>query len=80
MSDAIEEATEAPIPFVGKSVDLTNPTMLFAVTVAMVAGATLWNMADSIGANLAARINSFLANLTGSQVGDASSGTTFGGD
>lgn len=80
MSDAIEEATEAPIPFVGKSVDFTNPVLVAAVMVAMIAGATLWNMADSIGASFASRINTFLAGLTGGNVGGQSSGTTFGGD
>jgi hypothetical protein len=80
MSDAIEEATDVPIPFVGESVDLTNPVMVGAVVFALIAGATLWNMAENIGSNFANRINASLAGLTGSDVGGQSSGTTFGGD
>lgn len=65
MSDPIEEATNARLPFGMGEVDLTNPVMVAALVVALTAGATLWNMADSIGANLAQNFNSFLGNIIG---------------
>jgi len=78
MSDAIEEATNAKLPFGMGEVDLTNPVMVAAIVVALTAGATLWNMADSIGAEFASRINTFLSGLTNSNVGGQSAGTTYG--
>jgi hypothetical protein len=74
MSDAIEEATNAKLPFGMGEVDLTNPVMVVALAIALTAGATMWNMADSIGAGFASRINAWLAGLTNTDVGGSSSG------
>lgn len=65
MAEAVEVATDAPIPYIGKSIDLTNPVMVIALTVALVAGMTLWNMADDWGSTLATRISAAFASLTG---------------
>lgn len=59
------EFTEAKIPFSGDTVDLTNPMAVAALAVALILGFTLWNMADSVGSNLASRINSGIGALIG---------------
>jgi|GEM_PF-2517428 len=65
MSDAIEEATNARLPFGMGEVDITNPLMVAAFVIALTLGATFWNMADSIGQNFANYINATLGNILG---------------
>lgn len=49
---ALEEATDAQLPFGMGEVDLTSVSAIFAI-IALTLGAMLWNVADRVGANLA---------------------------
>jgi hypothetical protein len=59
------EPTEAKIPFMSESVDLTDPKAVLSIVVALIAGFTLWNMTDDIGQNLASRVNSAIGAVIG---------------
>ena len=79
---ALQELTEAKIPFTGEEVDLLSTNAVYLV-VALVAGFTIWNMADDIGGNLASKVNSFIGNfLPGGNPateGNENSAPAFGG-
>lgn len=61
---ALEDATDAQLPFGMGSVDLTNPMAALALIVSLILGATIWNMTDSIGANLASQLNSAIGRIS----------------
>jgi len=76
---ALDDATDAKLPFGLGEVDLTDPAALFATVIALIAGATIWNMADSIGQNAASTVNQFLGTILGTnpatgQDGDGGTG------
>jgi hypothetical protein len=79
---ALQELTEAKIPFLNEEVDLLSTQAIFMV-VALILGFTIFNMADSIGDNLAGKVNAFLgAFLPGGNPateGNENSGPAFGG-
>mgnify|MGYP006290911843 CR=1 FL=1 len=58
-----EDLGTAKLPFGLGSLDLTNPTSAVAMIVALILGATVWNMSDQIGSNFARRVNNFLGNF-----------------
>jgi hypothetical protein len=58
-----EDLGTAKLPFGLGKLDLTNPGSAVTMIVALVLGATVWNMSDSIGQNLASRVNNFLGNF-----------------
>lgn len=60
----LEDAAEARVPFISEEVNLLSTDVVFLV-VSLIAGMTIWNMSDSIGENLAARVNSFIGNMIG---------------
>jgi hypothetical protein len=62
---SLEDATEATLPFIGDSVDLTNPMAVLTLVVSLVAGFTMWNMADSWGETLAQRVSTAFGSLAG---------------
>jgi len=62
------------------TVDPTQPADAAIKIVYLVLGAAVLFMALPIGRQLGNKINDFLASLTGADVGDSSSGMTFGGD
>ena len=61
----VEEATEAQLPFGMGKVNLTNPASAVGIIVSLIFGATIWNMTDSIGARMAAKANSMLGDVLG---------------
>lgn len=65
MAGDLEDATDAKLPFGLGEVDLTDPMALIATVFALIAGATIWNMADGIGQNAASYVNSILGNIIG---------------
>jgi len=75
-----DAANDVPIPFVGESLDFTQPGQALMVVVALIAGATVWNMTDKIGASAANRLVSWIAEATNMNVGGSDPGTTFGGN
>jgi len=64
----------------GQTVDPTEPTDAVVKLLYLIAGAAILFMVIPIGRQLGNRINDFLAGLLGTDVGDSSSGMTFGGD
>ena len=73
---ALEDATEAQLPFGMGAVDLTNPVAALALIVSLILGATIWNMTDSIGANFAESLNSYIGQFSpiGNPAEDGGSG------
>ncbi|WP_336359055.1 hypothetical protein [Haloarcula sp. CGMCC 1.6347] len=67
------EPTTATIPFLDMNVDLTDPMAVVTVAVSLIAGFTLFNMTDSIGAMLASRANGALGNVLGVNPGTGQS-------
>ncbi|MBV0903920.1 hypothetical protein [Haloarcula salina] len=67
------EPTTATIPFLGMEVDLTDPAAVVTVAVSLIAGFTLFNMTDSIGAMLASRANATLGSVLGINPGTGQS-------
>jgi len=59
------EPTEAKIPFIGETVDLTDPMAVATLAVSLIAGFTLFNMTDGIGQYFANRVNSGLSAVIG---------------
>jgi hypothetical protein len=59
------EPTEATIPFIGETVDLTNPMAVIYLAISLIAGFTLFNMSDDIGSYAASRVNSALSAIIG---------------
>ena len=74
---ALEDATDAQLPYGLGSVSLTDPVALVTLAISLIAGMTLWNMADSIGSNFAARINGLLGGILGT---NPATGQDQGGD
>jgi len=74
---ALEDLGEATVPYSDETVDLTNPMAILSIVVSLILGFTLWNMTDSIGANLAARLNSTLGRFLpgGNPAGGSSEGS-----
>ncbi|MCD2199088.1 hypothetical protein LPA44_04135 [Halobacterium sp. KA-4] len=75
---AIEEATEAKLPFGMGSIDLFSTGGVLAV-VAIILGATVWNFADAVGQTLANRVAQAFQAFTGynpatGQDGDSGTG------
>lgn len=64
------EPLNPSLPFVGTSVDLTNPFGATMTIVALIVGFILFHMADAIGSQGAQRVNQALASLTGAEVAD----------
>ena len=61
---ALEEANTIYLPFVGEY-EVESAAGVLLLVVGLIGGATVWNMTDSIGNNLASSVNSFLGNLIG---------------
>jgi len=57
--------TEAPVPFYGRSVDLTEPTQLVVMVGLFIAGATLYHMTDAVGSTIGNALNSALGGVLG---------------
>jgi hypothetical protein len=53
---ALEQATEAKLPFGMGEVDLTAPMSVVGMFLALVFGAIMWNAADRIGSRQADRV------------------------
>lgn len=66
------EPTEANLPFGMGSIDFSSPVSAAMAVVALIFGFVVFHMADSVGSGLAQRINSFIASITGTEVGGAS--------
>jgi len=64
----------------GESIDPTNPSESLVKILYLIMGAAVLFMVIPIGRQLGNRINDALAGLLGTDVGDSSSGMTFGGD
>jgi hypothetical protein len=64
----------------GESIDPTNPSESLVQILYLIMGAAVLFMVIPIGQQLGTRINGALASLLGTDVGDNSSGTVFGGD
>lgn len=64
----------------GATIDTSDPTGSLLTVVSLILGSAVLFMALPIGRQIASAINGQLASLTGSDVGDSSSGLTFGGD
>lgn len=62
---ALDDATDATLPFLGDTVDLTNPVAVAVMFVSLVGGFALWNMAGDVGDTVAQRIIAFVSDLTG---------------
>jgi len=62
------------------TVDPTQPADAAVKILYLILGAAVLFMALPIGQQLGEKINDFLASLTGADVGDSSSGMTFGDD
>ncbi len=70
------EPTEAKIPFIGETVDLTDPMAVVYLVISLIAGFTLFNMSDGIGQFAADRVNSALSTVFGfnPSTGESNSG------
>lgn len=74
---ALEQATEAKLPFGMGEVDLTSPMAALGMFIALVFGAILWNAADRIGSRQADRaVNWIETNLPMGGEATGSGGST----
>jgi hypothetical protein len=67
------DATEATLPFGMGDVDLLSMSGVMMV-VSLILGFVIFHMTDSIGSNLANRVNSFIGNLIGTNPATGDSG------
>lgn len=74
----LEDATEAKLPFGLGEIDLTNPVQALVMLTAVTLGFVAYHLTDSIGNQGANWLSNKLAAATGSDVGSAESGMTFG--
>lgn len=65
------EPTEANLPFGMGSIDFSSPVSAAMAIIALIFGFVVFHMADAVGGGLAQRVNSFLASVTGTEVGGA---------
>jgi hypothetical protein len=64
------EPLNPKLPFVGTSVDFTQPFTAVLTILALIVGFVLFHMADAIGSQGAQRVNQAIASLTGAEVAD----------
>lgn len=74
----LEDAGEFPLPFGMGKIDITSPTSAAVMIVALIGGATVWNMAEGIGQNLASKVNSQIGNIIGMNPATGESAETGG--
>lgn len=74
----LEDAAEFTLPFGMGSIDMTSPASAVVAIVALIGGATLWNMANGIGQNAADKVNSFIGNIIGMNPATGESAETGG--
>lgn len=72
---ALEEANTIYLPFVGEY-EVDSATGAAMLVFGLIGGATVWNMADGIGQNLADSATGAIASVTGTNpaTGEANSG------
>jgi hypothetical protein len=64
------EPLNPKLPFLGTSVDFTNPFTAAMTILALIVGFVIFHMADAIGSQGAQWVNQTLASLTGAEVAD----------